>query len=988
MEVVGLTSSIAGLLDLSLRAIALLKQRGSPRIEESTIIQLKHLQVLVDNYISEIDNGAYDTVYGIRSTTREQLSSECRNLGIAVKDLLEFHRTIAKSRSVIRPLRLAVNQPQLQEFQDRIEKHRANVQLILQISLLQRPVEQQFQISETLEDIVPSVGVGPTEQILDQAAAADQLLVRTGEVTQEIEAVREKTNELQIQQKIHESLLKWLSFAAMHRRLEEIPQTYGSTFEWIFEQDLGNDDYSNFRKWLQEPRSGLYWVKGREGSGKSTLMKYIWQSPNTRKYLEQWQGSSELVTAAFSLWKVGSSLAKSQAGLLRSLLYTLLSQKPDLIPLAFSHYWSLLYRRMQDATQDPSRLNPPLVSDLVRALRKLIDSRGDSLKIFLLVDGLDEFEGDINAIVQLCKDIASSSNVKMVCSSREIGYEVFIQAFSGSPTLQLENMNTADIETFVKGSLESTGDVVIGETDRAELARDITKRSEGLFIWASLVVTSLVQGPLEGDLLGLLRRRLKERPDGLTGLYDQLFRDIPNEQKKYTSKILQILLEWSSVQTLYTSESQGLDSIPLLDLCLADGKMTEVLSDVPVSKDEIAANCKNMEMRLQTQCSDFIEVRRMRRGGSNVERSQLRVEFSHRTVLDHFDLRRARLREFTKVTDLNPSLSLLKSVVHRLQILDVPESRQAIWDFAVAGFVYANNVESVLANQPQIDPIEEADVRVGQLNGPNDQGEANPENPEAEVNREAEKASQDANNYIKLLTELDKSMQKHHEKLLKTGDDWITRTYLFGSRTRKDKGWQSKQLARVHWSNFHPTISQPLSWRSDFLSLAVQFGLLRYLSHRLDEDSKAVRAKKGRPVLEYALCPLDSLNHDLMSVEVVQKLLDNGARPKYRFEGRTCWQNTLEWENTYFKTFTGNASPIETEHRAKLRLKIFSLLLRNGADPLVRCSLETRDVPFEEFLNKYFHQHDGEDLDAVKAIVSKANDEKDRSWKNWFTNLL
>ncbi|KAK5633126.1 hypothetical protein RRF57_008840 [Xylaria bambusicola] len=979
-----------------------MEMRGGPVIQESEIEKLKHLQVAADTYINLIENGAY----GVRGDTRLQLLSEYRILGSAVKELLEIYEAAANSRGRISRLRFVVSRSRLhdlQDLQDRIEKHQTSIELILRTSISEKNAERLARIREYIGEFTMRFGTAvgaqttygdlldlrhvPQEQILGQAAAADQLLVRT-EGTQDIEAIWEKTNELQIQKKINEWLLKWLSFAVMHRRLEEIPQTYGSTFEWIFDHDLENADYSNFRKWLQEPRSGLYWVKGREGSGKSTLMKYIWQSPSTRKYIEQWQGSSELVTAAFSLWKVGSSLAKSQAGLLRSLLYTLLSQKTDLIPLAFSHHWSLLYRRMQDATQDPGRLNPPLVSDLVLALRKLIDSRGDSLKIFLLVDGLDEFEGDINAIVQLCKDIASSSNVKMVCSSREIGYEIFIQAFSGSPTLQLEKINTEDIEAFVKGSLESGG-VAIGGKERAELARDITKRSEGLFIWASLVVTSLVQVPLEGDLLRQLRRRLEERPDGLTGLYDQLFRDIPNEQKEYTSKTLQILLEWVMVQTLYESESEGLESIPLRDLCLAEGKMAEVFRDPPVSKDEIAANCKNIEVRLQTQCADFIKVRRMGSGGTNVERSQLRVEFSHRTVLDHFEIRRARLRDFTKMTDLNPSLSLLKSVVHRLKILDVPESRQAIWDFAVAAFVYANNVESVLANQRQRDLIEEADARVGQLNASNDdQREANPETPEAEVNREAEKARQDASNYIKLLTELDNAMQKHHEKLLKTGDDWTTRTYLFGSKTRKDKGWQSRQLARVHWSNFHPTISQPLSWRSDFLSLAVQFGLLRYLSHRLDEDSKVVRSKKGRPVLEYALCPLDSLNHDLMSVDVVQKLLDNGARPEYRFQGHTCWKNTLEWEDTYFKTFTGNVSPRETERRAKLRLKVFNLLLKNGADPLVRCSLEARDVSFEEFLNKYFRQHDGEDLDAIKAIVSEANDKNERSWKTLLASFL
>jgi hypothetical protein len=822
---------------------------------------------------------------------------------------------------------------------------------------------------------------------LDQAAAADQLLVRTETGIEDIKGVPEKMNEPQIRRKIQESLLKWLSFESMHRRLEEIPQSYGNTFEWMFDPELMNDDCSNFCKWLGAPRSGLYWVRGREGSGKSTLMKYIWQSPKTREYLKPWQGSSELGTAAFSLWKVGSSLAKSQAGLLRSLLHTLLSQRPDLISLAFSHYWSLLYWDMCDATWEPRRLNPPLVSDLVLALKRLIDFRRDSLKIFLLVDGLDEYEGDINAVVELCKNFASSANVKIVFSSRELGYNDFIQAFAESPRLQLEKMNRKDIETFVKGSLDIAANDTIGEVGTATLAREVAERSQGLFIWASLVVPSLMEGLLGGDSLTLLKKRLEKKPVGLRSLYDELFRSIPKERKPYVSKMLQILLEWSRVQTFYTSEAEGLDSIPLLDLCLADGKMSEVLGDTPSSRADITARCKNMEIRLQTQCSEFIRVQRIRNEGTDVGQSQPRVEYSHRTVLDHFERRVAQLRECTKMRYFNPSLSLLKSVVHRLQILDVPVSRQAIWNFAVAAFVYANHVEFVLAGQhaiplEEIDQAEDADAQVEEPHNPIGRpSEENPEDPEAAAIREAENAKQDASDYIMLLIKLDKSMQKHHEKLLQAGEIWMTRTYLLGSRTRNDKGWQSKQLARVHWSNFHPTISQPLSWRSDFLSIAVQFGLLRYLSHRLDEDSKSVRAKKGRPLLEYALCPLDSVSHGLVTVEVVRKLLGHGARPEHQFQGRTCWESALAWESTYFETFSGNTAPREAQRHVETRLKIFLLLLQNGADPHVRCTREGRHVSIEEFLEKCFHKHGGVDLEAVKAKLSEAYEKEERSWK-------
>ncbi|KAI0487435.1 hypothetical protein F4859DRAFT_464954 [Xylaria cf. heliscus] len=983
MDVTGVVTKVATLLNEFSNIIIKLRWCRSTTELHSALSLLTNLTVSIDQSISELESGA-----NVNDTTK-QLLDEYKGAKKLIDEIAKEYGESTKYNTRFRRFLAVHNTDKLKEIIDKLESHRANIQRIIQLSIEKPTAEARQRLQETLErydedtqrtyqDLTDLRHV-PQDQILDQAAAADQLRIRTETGIREIGAAPGKTNEQQILKKIQESLLNWLSFAAMNRRLEEISQSYGSTFEWIFDPDLRDDNCSNFCKWLGEPRSGLYWVRGREGSGKSTLMKYIWQSPKTREYLKTWQDSSELCTAAFSLWKVGNNLAKSQAGLLRSLLYTLLSQKPDLVSLAFSRQWSLLYRAMNDAAQQPCNLTPPSVSELVLALKRLINSRGGSLKIFLVLDGLDENEGDSNAIVDLCKDIASSTNVKVVCSSRESGYGVFIQAFSRRPTLQLEKMNRKDIEAFVKGSLESVTPSVINVTDRAALAQAVTEKSQGLFIWASLATTSLIQGLQGGKSLVELQELLRTTPAELGSLYNQLFRSLPPEGKQYVSKILQILLEWSRVQTIYTSESEGLDSIPLQDLCLANGKIIEVFPGGSPSKDDITVRCNIMEMNLQKHCFDFIEVRRG--GRTDAAQSQRRVEFSHRTVLDHFQRHRSCLSKFTKEMDLNPSLSLLKSVVHRLQILNVPKSRKVIWGFAVAAFVYANHVESVLAGRHNSDGTDEINAADDELDGAHDNpNEVEPEDPEAETVRKAKEAERDARHYIRLLTELDKSMQRHHEKLLKAGDDWTTRTYLLGSRTRNDKGWQSRKLARVHWSNFHPTTSQPLSWKSDFLSVTAQFGLLRYLSHRLDEDNKLVRVKKGRPILEYALCPLDALNHDLVTVEVVQKLLDHGARPEYRFQGRTSWQSVLAWENTYPETLAGNTS------RAKLRLKIFLLLLQKGADPHARYSIDTGDISFEEFLDKHFPDHQEAedqwaDLRAIREIVSTANDKRESSWQ-------
>lgn len=67
----------------------------------------------------------------------------------------------------------------------------------------------------------------------------------------------------------------------MVSRQEEVSGAYIGTFQWIF--DATTDDtkaWDNFAQWL-ESGDGVYWISGRPGSGKSTLMRYIVEEPNT-----------------------------------------------------------------------------------------------------------------------------------------------------------------------------------------------------------------------------------------------------------------------------------------------------------------------------------------------------------------------------------------------------------------------------------------------------------------------------------------------------------------------------------------------------------------------------------------------------------------------------------------------------------------------------------------------------------------------------------
>lgn len=162
-------------------------------------------------------------------------------------------------------------------------------------------------------------------QVIDRVGSEDRLLKR-----------------------VQNEILERLWFSNMTDRLEAIPEAHKKTFQWIFKspedtkQFASGRTWSDFKDWLQHG-SDLYWVSGKAGSGKSTLMKYIFSEPYTRRYLADWAGDIKLYVAGFFFWNSGTTKQKSQYGLFRSLLYNVLHETPELIPTAFPKLWALSY---------------------------------------------------------------------------------------------------------------------------------------------------------------------------------------------------------------------------------------------------------------------------------------------------------------------------------------------------------------------------------------------------------------------------------------------------------------------------------------------------------------------------------------------------------------------------------------------------------------------------------------------------------------------
>lgn len=119
---------------------------------------------------------------------------------------------------------------------------------------------------------------------------------------------------------IFDQLLHDLKFSAISIREGRVAEAYRKTFEWVYGAAGPESKHQHeFQRWLESNDSSLYWITGKAGSGKSTLMKHIIHDVRTRRHLEVWANGTPLIVASFYFWLAGSeNLRHSQDGLLRT----------------------------------------------------------------------------------------------------------------------------------------------------------------------------------------------------------------------------------------------------------------------------------------------------------------------------------------------------------------------------------------------------------------------------------------------------------------------------------------------------------------------------------------------------------------------------------------------------------------------------------------------------------------------------------------------
>jgi hypothetical protein len=250
-----------------------------------------HVPFLMSNMVSSREN--FDLA-AIASRPDSALDENARNIASALlEDRSLFQSTIESQTQIITDL--------LQETQRTV------------INEFKRELKREFKRSRFLLGVLPksasTEASSSTTEVAYKTAAEDRIL---------------------------ESLL----FPSISKRYEGVIEAHANTYKWIFLDPRPEDrPWSSFTDWLKNG-NGIYWINGKAGSGKSTLMRYLYEHSLTRELLDKWSWPLDPNLAAFFFWNIGTYEQRSQLGLLRALLHNILSKHRNPIPVALHDRWN------------------------------------------------------------------------------------------------------------------------------------------------------------------------------------------------------------------------------------------------------------------------------------------------------------------------------------------------------------------------------------------------------------------------------------------------------------------------------------------------------------------------------------------------------------------------------------------------------------------------------------------------------------------------
>ncbi|OBT96248.1 hypothetical protein VE01_05769 [Pseudogymnoascus verrucosus] len=320
--------------------------------------------------------------------------------------------------------------------------------------------------------------------------------------------------------------LRSLSFQEINYRRQEADQAYQNTCAWILKHPV-------YAEWLDK-KCELLWIQGSPGSGKSTLVSFIYE-----EFQKNISLSREVVLDYF-FHSRGSILQKTRVGMFRTLLHQLYDQVHFIRP------------KIQMIFKEKDRFGNAGAGwewhpkECERLFSEVIVSAAQLKNITLFVDALDEAGSDGIELASYFHELnaklrAGHCNARICISCRK--YPVI--APNVSLKVYVEKENGGDIQTYVEqkfgSEIQSHGMAMSAQGEFKKLQMVVVERSQNTFQWASLVVPLIIKLRRDGQSLAYIMKELDKVPRGLHEVYEHILTKAIEFQ--YRPKTL-LLMQW------------------------------------------------------------------------------------------------------------------------------------------------------------------------------------------------------------------------------------------------------------------------------------------------------------------------------------------------------------------------------------------------------------------------------------------------------------
>jgi hypothetical protein len=341
VAVVGVASAAVQFLDFSVKIIALCKEirdssTGSTKANEELTRSIKELKLLQKTLLQSGST---------LSSTRRQLVrtvQDCSRVADELLQLLEHVGEVAqKSLGTMRSaLGVLKDGKRIEKLQSQLSSCQNRLHLTLTAEMrdgLLKRLEEQGKATDSMRSIILQKLDFANDQLhaldlnITQIAGAAQKQLSTFADRQQKANINLRRGQRDLNRNIdnqfsklsvssvHQDFLDSLYFPEMFARQESIKKNPPGTYEWVFGSKMppsgGYRDiqYGELRgriaRWLRDThRPPIFWISGKPGSGKSSLMSFIMCDARTPEFLEAWASDRVPYIFSFFFWKSGSTL--------------------------------------------------------------------------------------------------------------------------------------------------------------------------------------------------------------------------------------------------------------------------------------------------------------------------------------------------------------------------------------------------------------------------------------------------------------------------------------------------------------------------------------------------------------------------------------------------------------------------------------------------------------------------------------------------------